>query len=158
MRITGLSIDGFGLFHDVEVADLPAGLSLFVGDNESGKSTTLAFVHTVLFGYPDGRTRENAYPPLRGGQAGGRLLVDGETAGPLTLERRAGTKGGPLTVTFADGHSEGEAALSRLLGGVTRSLYRKLYAFSLYELEQLNSLSDESVRDVIYGASLGPRL
>jgi len=148
-------MDGFGLFHDVEVADIPPGLSLFVGDNESGKSTTLAFVHTVLFGYPDGRTRENAYPPLRGGEAGGRLLVHSETAGPLTLERRDGTKGGPLTVTFPDGHSEGEGALSRLLGGVTRSLYRKLYAFSLYELEQLNSLSDESVRDVIYGASLG---
>ena len=155
MRITGLSIDGFGVFHDVEVPDLSPGLSLFVGDNEAGKSTTLAFVHTVLFGYPDGRTKENAYPPLAGGQAGGRLLVESDTAGALTLERRDGKKGGPLTVTFPDGHTEGEAALSRLLGGVTRSLYRKLYAFSLYELEQLNSLSDESVRDVIYGASLG---
>jgi uncharacterized protein YhaN len=155
VRISGLSIDGFGLFHDVEVRDLHPGLSLFVGDNEAGKSTTLAFVHTVLFGYPDGRTKENDYPPLQGGQPGGRLLVDSEADGALTLERRAGKKGGPMTVTFSDGRSEGDAALSRLLGGVTRSLYRKLYAFSLYELEQLESLSDEAVRDVIYGASLG---
>ena len=155
MIIKGLSIDGFGLFHDVEVRDLPAGLSVFIGDNEAGKSTTMAFVHTVLFGYPDGRSSENAYPPLQGGQPGGRLLLASQEDGAVTVERRGGPKGGPLAVQFEDGRSEGQAALTRLLGGVTRTLFRKLYGFDLSELDKMGSLSDESVRDVIYGASLG---
>lgn len=157
MRITGLSIDGFGVFHDEEVTDIPPGLSLFLGDNEAGKSTTLAFVHTVLFGYPDRRSNEKEYPALRGGQPGGRLLVHSDEAGPLVLERRPGRRGGPLIITAAGGEASpaGEATLSRLLGGVSRSLYCKLYAFSLNELEHLESLTEESVRDVIYGASLG---
>lgn len=157
MRITGLSIDGFGVFHDEEVTDIPAGLSLFLGDNEAGKSTMLAFVHTVLFGYPDRRSNEKEYPALQGGQPGGRLLVHSDEAGPLVLERRPGRRGGPLIITATDGEASpaGEATLSRLLGGVSRSLYRKLYAFSLNELEHFESLAEESVRDVIYGASLG---
>ena len=53
MRISGLFIDGFGLFNGVEVKDLPGGLVIFHGANEAGKSTCLAFVHTVLFGFLD---------------------------------------------------------------------------------------------------------
>ena len=152
MRITRLSIDGFGIFRDVEVPDLSPGLSIFLGDNEAGKSTTLGFVHTVFFGYPDGRTGEKAYAALNGGQAGGRLVVKTEREGLLTLERRDGKKGGPITVTGPDGRTEGPAALNRIMGGTTRNLYRNLYAFSLYELERLESLTDDAVKDFIYGA------
>ena len=156
MRLAGLSIDGFGIFHDVSVESLPADLSVFLGDNEAGKSTTLAFVHTVLFGYPDGRTKERAYPALSGGQPGGRLFLDTDSDGLITVERTAGPKGGPVTVRYADsGREEGEVALRSLLGGATRRLYRNLYAFSLSELQELETLTDDEMRDVIYGASLG---
>jgi len=37
MHITGLHIDGFGIYHDQGIQDLPLGLVLFLGDNESGK-------------------------------------------------------------------------------------------------------------------------
>jgi uncharacterized protein YhaN len=154
MIINGLSIDGFGVFHDTEVRDLPAGLSLFVGNNEAGKSTTMAFVNTVLFGYPVGR-KDNAYPPLQGGEAGGRLLLTTQTDGDLTVERRQGTKGGRVEVRFEDGRSEGQSSLTRIMGGVNRSLFQKLYGFNLYELEKVASLTDDSVSDLIYGASLG---
>ncbi len=155
MRIARLSIDGFGIFREVEVRDLPPGLSLFLGDNEAGKSTILGFVHTVLFGYPDGRSKEKTYPPLNGGQAGGRLVLETDSDRLMTLERREGPKGGPIAVIYPDGRSDGQPALSGLLGGGTRQLYRNLYAFSLHELEQLESLTGEEIRDVIYGASLG---
>jgi uncharacterized protein YhaN len=48
MHISGFHIDGFGIYHDQGVQDLPMGLVLFVGDNESGKTTLMAFLRTVL--------------------------------------------------------------------------------------------------------------
>ena len=86
MKITGLSIDGFGVFNGVTLTDLPPGLILFLGDNEAGKSTTLSFVHTVLFGFPDGRSNEKDYPPLNGGLAGGRLMLATDAHGAVTIE------------------------------------------------------------------------
>ncbi|MCD6327095.1 AAA family ATPase, partial [bacterium] len=50
MRICELFLDGFGIFHDQRVSDLPPGLSVFFGENEAGKSTMLAFVRCMLFG------------------------------------------------------------------------------------------------------------
>ena len=44
MRILGLHADGFGILHDVSVANIPAGLAVFLGDNEAGKTTCLSFV------------------------------------------------------------------------------------------------------------------
>ncbi|MFQ5766765.1 MAG: AAA family ATPase, partial [Acidobacteriota bacterium] len=155
MRISRLSMEGFGLFQDADVRDLPPGLSLFLGDNEAGKSTTLGFVHTVLFGYSDGRRHQNAYPALRGGQPGGRMELETEAFGRVILERRPGKKGGRVSVTFSDGRSGGQEALDRLLAGTTQPLYRNVYAFSLTELQTMETLTSTEVKEVIYGASLG---
>ena len=61
MRIKSIIVDGFGLFYDVSVEDMPDGVTLFAGDNEAGKSTMLGFIRAILFGFPDGRTTENSY-------------------------------------------------------------------------------------------------
>lgn len=158
MRIRSLSIDGFGLFHDAEIADLSPGLNLVLGDNEAGKSTTMAFVHAILFGFADGRSKGPSYPPLRGGQHGGRLRLDTERQGILTVERSPGPKGGRLRIQSAGGDLLDAAALERALGGVDAKLYRTLYGFSLSELQSFESIASEDVRDVIYGASLGTGL
>ena len=47
MRISHFHIDGFGIFHDVSVKNLPAGFVLFSGDNEAGKSTFLSFLRDI---------------------------------------------------------------------------------------------------------------
>jgi uncharacterized protein YhaN len=51
MRISKLLIDGFGLFDGQFVLDLPEGTALIIGDNETGKSTLLAAVGAILFGF-----------------------------------------------------------------------------------------------------------
>ena len=94
MRIKSIIVDGFGLFYDVSLEDMPDGLILFAGDNEAGKSTMLGFIRAILFGFPDGRTTENSYEPLRGGQHGGRLIVSTAARGDIIIERKAGKKGG----------------------------------------------------------------
>ena len=158
MIITQLSMDGFGVFNDVTITDLPAGLILFLGDNEVGKSTVHGFVHTVLFGYPKSRSGEKYYPPLNGGSAGGRLQLVTDTRGLVTVARTEGPKGGKVNLTFEDGETGSGSALEKILGGTNRTMFRNLYGFSLTELQSIETLTSEEVRDVIYGASLGTGL
>ena len=96
MRFSGFFIDGFGLFHDVVLRSLPAGLIIFRGNNEAGKTTCLGFLRAILFGFPDGRSKENAYPPLAGGQHGGRVTIVSDRLREVVVERRPG-KGGEAT-------------------------------------------------------------
>ena len=158
MRITQLSMDGFGVFNDVTLRDLPEGLILFLGDNEEGKSTLHSFIQTVLFGYPDRRTGKKSYPPLRGGNAGGRLHLNTDSCGLVTVARTDGPKGGAVVLTFEDGETGSGSSLEKILGGTNQTTFQNLYAFSLTELQSIESLTSEEIRDVIYGASLGTGL
>ena len=63
MYLSGFHIDGFGIYHDQGVQDLPPGLVLFVGDNESGKTTLMEFLRTLLFGFPRRAAKRNDYEP-----------------------------------------------------------------------------------------------
>ena len=58
MYIQSFHMDGFGIFSDVSVENLSPGLSIFLGENEAGKSTCLEFLRTMLIGYPDPRNKE----------------------------------------------------------------------------------------------------
>ena len=51
MNITGFYIDGFGLFHNLKIEGLSPELTVFLGANESGKSTLLGFLRALFFGF-----------------------------------------------------------------------------------------------------------
>ena len=99
MRISSLFVDGFGMFHNLSLEDLPGGFILFSGDNEAGKSTCLGFIRDMLFGFRDRRSKDNEYPPLAGGALGGRIAFVSERFGEILLERKAGKKGGLVSVS-----------------------------------------------------------
>ena len=151
MRIDGWHIDGFGLFQDRQLRDLPAGLNLFLGPNEAGKSTLLAFVQTVLFGFPAGQKGKALYPPLGGGRHGGRLFLHTDD-GAVTVERFQGVK--KPTITAFTGTELSESELQSLLHGVDGALFRSVFAFSLTELSDLKALSNEGVADRIFSAGI----
>ena len=75
--------------------------------------------------------------------------------GKISLERKAGKKGGTVNVTHPDGRKGGEEALAELLGGTTSELYRNVYAFSLSELQSMETLDNEAVKSALYGAGMG---
>jgi uncharacterized protein YhaN len=153
VRIKGFRIDGFGLFHQIELPDLPSGLLLFEGANEAGKSTLLGFLRAMLFGFVDGRSRENAYPPLASGRHGGGLTLLTDAGRELELRRTPGPRGGRLEVIAAeDGARLAERELERLCGGVGRSLYSSVFAFSLGELQSLETAGPARA---IYAAASG---
>lgn len=91
MKIRGWHIDGFGHFHDHREHDLPDGITVFLGPNEAGKSTLLAFLRGMLFGFPT--SRQNRYEPLHTRHMGGKLFLDGPQ-GRYTLQRNGDRKEG----------------------------------------------------------------
>jgi uncharacterized protein YhaN len=158
MRITDLYIDGYGTFQDCRLEGLPSGLVLFLGQNEAGKSTCLGFIRDMLFGFPDGRSKEKTYPPLKGGRWGGSLTLQTKDWSQLNLNRGPGKRGGALEVTGPQGESLSPEIVSSFLAGTTREVFKNVYAFSLSELQTLETLNNERVKDAIYSAGLGAGL
>lgn len=152
MRIEGWRIDGFGVLRDMEVSDLESGVTIFVGQNEAGKSTLLAFLRTMLFGFADRRTRENPYPPLAGGRHGGQITLTDEHG--LWTFTRFKDKPKVITACGPDGHSGGEEDLRRLLSGVDATLFKSIFAFSLDELQRFATLDAAGVRERIFSAGI----
>ena len=155
MRIDQIYVDGYGVFHEFSLDDLSPASTVILGPNESGKTTLLSFIRTMLFGFLDKRSAENLYEPLSGGRHGGRLgLVDSRN-GRFVVERYAGPKGGHLTLTLPDGSAGGTNDLAVLLGHTSRDLFRNVFAFSLAELQDFETLGSDDVRARIYGAGIG---
>ena len=85
-------------------------VTVFYGPNEAGKSTTLAFIRAVLFGFP---ARFNShYPPLAGGRHGGRITVSDSAGAVYGVERYAGARGGLSIATDNGPASNAEACCS----------------------------------------------
>src|SRR5689334_19738222 len=153
MKIESLHIDGFGVWNDKTWEPLSPGLNVFHGPNETGKSTLMTFIRSVLFGF-DRRGSARRYEPLNGGTHGGWLdlsIVDRR----VRVERKSGrhVRG---TVAVHDSDTSGaEAELDALLGGTTRTLYHNVFAFGLEELEQFHTLQESEIATHISGAGLG---
>ncbi len=155
MRIDGWVIDGFGVFRDHRQRGLADGLTVFVGPNEAGKTTLLAFLRYVLVGHKNKKPVDH-YRPLAGGEHGGRVFLRGES-GEVSVERIVGNAP-PRVLTGLDGRAtqveEGDAAVRRLLGGVDIGLFNSVFAFSLTELQDLRSLAQDDVRDRVFSAGI----
>ncbi len=150
MRIEEIHVDGFGLMHGRSLQPA-AGLTVVRGMNEAGKTTLLAFVRAILFGFETHR-----YRALAGGRRGGWLNVRTRDGRPFRIERYGETGGqGRLRVLDAEGRDLGAGELPILLQGVEQRLFRNIFAFGLDELAQFERLTDSEVAARIYGAGLG---
>ena len=158
MRLLSFHADGFGILAQTGAEGLGPGINIFLGDNEAGKSTCLAFLRAMLTGYPSGRKERQAGQPLRGGQAGGSLTLESGLHGLLHLHRRPGPGSGRLQLTGPDGAPVPESLLEQLFRGIDRQVYSNVFGFSLGELQRFESLDDEAVRHALYGASFGTGL
>ncbi|WP_019911790.1 AAA family ATPase [Paenibacillus sp. HW567] len=164
MRIEELQIGGFGRLHNRELRP-GQGVTVLYGRNEAGKSTTLQFIRSMLFGISSRANPVERYEPSQGGQHGGMLVArDGE--GALWSIRRYAAGGDTqsrgeklqITVSYPDGRTEeadqGEME-RRLLGGISRSMFRQLFAVSLDELQELGTLQSEEMSSYLFHAGMG---
>ena len=80
MRLTAIEAVRYGALEGECLSGLSDGLTVVLGPNESGKSTMTALTRHVLYGYPDGRSKERGYEPLAGARVA-RLVVRGRDGG-----------------------------------------------------------------------------
>jgi uncharacterized protein YhaN len=147
VRIDGWRIEGFGIFRDWEVRGISAGLTLFLGPNEAGKSTLLGFLRSALFGFPARRGRAAHYPPLLGGRHGGWLYLR-NSAGEFSVER---VRKNGLRVNGQESNGDD---LRELLGGADENVFCSVFAFGLSELESFEWIKAEQVRERIFSAGI----
>ena len=153
MRISDISVDGFGIWHDRVWKGLSEGVNVFLGPNEAGKTTLMSFVRSILFGF-ERRRHPRRYEPLGGGEHGGSLGLALEEK-TVRVERKAGRHvRGAVAVHHDDGTGD-ERMLESILGGTTRTLYHNVFAFGLEELEHFRTLEESEVASHISGAGMG---
>ena len=155
MRILGIQVNGFGWFADVGFGPFERPVTLILGPNEAGKSTLLEFIRRVFFGFPDGRSSSNPYPPLAGGRHGGSVTIVSDASETVTVERFQGRSGGAVTLTGPSAGPRPESELSRLMGHHSRDVFQNVFTFTLDELYSDKLLSDHSVNAQIYAVGMG---
>ncbi|MGQ0504725.1 MAG: AAA family ATPase [Myxococcaceae bacterium] len=153
MKIRKIKVDGFGHFRHFELS-LSPGLNVLHGPNEAGKSTLLAFVRSILFGF-ERRADLARYEP-DDGPYGGELQLDTHF-GPITV-RRVGSKrryDGELSLRGVNGEPLPESKLVDALGGTTRELFYRVFAFGLDELASFEELASQgSVSEALFAAGM----
>jgi uncharacterized protein YhaN len=153
MRIERLIIDGFGHFAGEELGPFEKNVVVFQGANEAGKSTLLAFIQTVLFGFGR-RPGLTDVPALSGGDHGGRIVAVDHDGRNITVERHAGPHGGRLRLWMPDGTTGGHDELNRLIG-IPPEVYCNVFSFDLEQLYRASSLNNDDIKTHLYGAGLG---
>ena len=155
MTLEELHLDGFGHFHQRTFALADGPVTVFYGPNEAGKTTLLAFIRTILFGFP--RQGRNAhYPPLAGGSHGGRIRLSGDGGEVYILERYSAANGGRVALRAGGGEPlDANTVLSRITGQATPNLFNSVFAFSIDELQEIGALNETSVSGAIYSAGQG---
>lgn len=121
-----MNVESFGKLFRVSVGPFAPGMNVVFGRNESGKTTVSSFATGVLFGWPDGRSRQNTYKPENAERAGS-LLFRHEDGGEALLSRTRNADG------VSDEHG--------LLADIDEATYKTVFALDSDELLSLDDTS-----------------
>jgi uncharacterized protein YhaN len=160
MKLERIHVERFGAWQGLDLPVDPAGLSVFYGPNEAGKTTLMRFVRGVLYGFsPDDSGR-----PVTGDSSrpwGGSVQVQ---QGPDSLLlRRIGQENSRGLVTArpvdegstADDEYEAGALSAALVSNVSETVFDNIFTVGLHELQELATLEADEVAEHIYSLSLG---
>lgn len=157
MNILSITIYGFGKFQNQTFDHFSEGLHVFYGKNEAGKSTILAFIRSILYGFPQ-KSKANRFEPKTGITYGGKITLFIQQYGNVTIERVKGKAGGDVTVYFENGQTAGEESLTVLLGGVDRTSFYGIFTFNLSDLQGLDQLDKKEWSQYLHGVSVAGRV
>ena len=155
MIIKDLRIEGFGVWSDIELNDLDGGLTLLYGENETGKTTLLEFMRSVLYGYNEER-RTKYLPPVHGGVGGGMLAIDAH-AGKFKVRRRAegDPYAGRLDLTNMQGVAQDSRLLKKIIADLDEPTFKNVFALGLGEIQELSTLSGAGAAEYLYDLAVG---
>lgn len=155
MRIKTLTIYGYGKWID-KTFDFSPEYHVIYGKNEAGKSTLMSFIHSILFGFPTRHSALLRYEPKDSSRYGGKLIIDDERFGIVSIERVQGKSTGDVKVLLADGSTGSDDLLHKIIYGIDRNLYQSVFSFHLKGIEQVEEMTkDQLSRYFLSAGALG---
>lgn len=150
MILKRLAIDRFGIWRDWEVNDIPRGLTVFFGPNETGKSTLLEFLRGMFFGFAP-RSR---FADVEQREMSGTLVVE-HLGKEVTISRRwVSDRQEEVKLTVGDQDVSPEE-LTRSLCPVDEATFNAVFALGLEDLAYLRTLEEGKTAELLYELSLG---
>jgi uncharacterized protein YhaN len=165
MRIDTIHIDHYGGLNDLNLS-LDGGFQVIQGLNEEGKTTLLAFVRGVFFGFKQALPHigvRSAPFYTEGERMGGRIKVMVELDGKerrYEVIRHTPTQDGTLSIRDIDSNrlfEDGEAGMlrDRILGGVDKTLFNNVFVLTVDDLHNLKALTQDEVAYALFSADSG---
>ncbi|WP_160724614.1 AAA family ATPase [Bacillus sp. USDA818B3_A] len=151
MKIIEIHIYGYGQLENVVIKSL-SDFQVFYGENEAGKSTLMAFIHAILFGFPTKQSTELRYEPKQSNKYGGKLRIYHEEQGFAVIERVKGKAAGDVTVMMDSGASGGEELLKALVGNFDKNLFQAVFSFNLQGLQNIHQMRGEEIGRFLFSA------
>lgn len=156
MKIKTISIKNFGKFSD-QTFILSDSLNVFFGENEAGKSTLVAFITQIIFGFVKGNKRgQNNYQPKPMPDLFGGSITFSNDKEEWILERyyNPKNKSGDLTV-YLNGAKTPDVKFFDLIKNIDEDFFTDSFLFNQETLGKILTLSEqELVRQINYlGAS-----
>lgn len=144
MKITDMQLLRYGIYRKISWQPATDRLIVVMGENESGKTTMLRFIRDMLFGYPRGEWR---------GREGnmGLCRETGEAYRVHRMEKES-------RYEDAAGHEIREDLGATWWHGLDRSMYEKIFAVGLEDLQGAGFLAKEEVRSRFFLLSGGDAL
>lgn len=146
MYIKRAKVFGFGNLVEQEFEFSPH-LTVIYGQNEAGKSTLLAFMISVLFGFATKKRPYEQYIPKTTGRYGGELelAVEGHK---LLIRRVGGSAGGDLE-TFIDDQKVSNDRFDQLISPLNKELFKELFYFDTNEMLRISNLNKNELMQQI---------
>ena len=149
MKISEFFVQNFGIFSGSGTS-LSKGLTIFHGENESGKTTLMNFFRRILFPREKySRTRGNIYEPLSGARHGGsaRVRMEDGREFVLTLDGKK---------NFVLPASGGSAApLPSNFFSIGKDVYESVFAMGLNDMQSMESLNKADIAARFFSAGSG---
>ncbi|EUJ38350.1 AAA family ATPase [Brochothrix campestris] len=151
MIIKQLDVYGYGKWRQITFPTF-GKTQLIYGPNEAGKSTMMAFIEAILFGFPTNKSSERRLEPKDYDGFGGRITVATDTNEIVMIERKKGKATGDVTLYFADGSRGDEADLVKLLQGMTKQMFKAIYSFDIHGLQNVQALKESDFNRYLLAA------
>lgn len=144
MKITDLQLQQYGIYHDASWQPSQTSLNIVMGENESGKTTMLRFIRDMLFGYGRGKWQ---------GRKGnmGFVRSDGQFYRVFRNEKEQWFENANH-VKFT------EDLPAAWWHGLNRSIYEKIFAVGLEDLQGASFLANDTVRSRFFMLQGGDKL
>lgn len=149
MRITGVNIYGFGCWVDTQL-NFQTDYQIICGNNETGKTTLLYFIRSILFGFASARGQEKywRYLPHISNQYGGEIYALDAAQNQWVIQRVKNKKTEKLQV-FKNNQAVSAELYQKWLKPMTADLFVQTNFINRESLEQVYKLSADELLERI---------